>query len=88
MGISAANPMRSGEFTFEPTRLFNPAYFRYRFRNRMNSALYVYFRRWPTPAIFRSQTHELATETDTKIVTVRNQGPEGCGGEGGIVNPP
>jgi hypothetical protein len=30
MGISAANPMRSGEFTFEPTRLFNPAYFRYR----------------------------------------------------------
>jgi hypothetical protein len=51
----------------------------------MNSALYVYFRRWPTPAIFRSQTHELATETDTKIVTVRNQGPEGCGGEGGIL---
>ena len=52
----------------------------------MNSALYVYFRRWPTPAIFRSQTHELATETDTKIVTVRNQGPEGCGGEGGIIS--
>ena len=30
MDISAANPMRCGEFTFEPTRLFNPAYFRYR----------------------------------------------------------
>jgi hypothetical protein len=30
MDISAANPMRSGEFTIEPTRLFNPAYFRYR----------------------------------------------------------
>jgi hypothetical protein len=33
-----------------------------------STALYVDFRRWPTPAIFRNQSHELATETDTKIV--------------------
>jgi hypothetical protein len=71
MGISAANPMRSGEFTFShsnPRAFSIPRIFDIEFRNRMNSALYVYFRRWPTPAIFRSQTHELATETDTKIV--------------------
>ena len=45
-----------------------PRIFDIEFRNRINSALYVYLRRWPTPATFRAQTHELATETDTKIV--------------------
>jgi hypothetical protein len=45
-----------------------PRIFDIEFRNRIDSALYVYSRRGPTPAIFRGQIHELATETDTKIV--------------------
>jgi hypothetical protein len=68
MDICAANPMGSGEFTFEPTGLFNPAYFRYRVQESHKFGPLCLFPKMAHPAIFRSQTLELATETDTKIV--------------------
>ncbi len=45
-----------------------PRIFDIEFRNRINWVLFDLFPKMATPAIFRAQTHELATQTDTKIV--------------------
>jgi hypothetical protein len=84
MDISAANPMRSGELTFEPTRLFSPAYFRYRVQESHKFGPMSICEDGPLRLAFALKLTACHRDRHQNCELLEIKDPEGYGGEGGI----
>jgi hypothetical protein len=69
--------------TFEPTRLFNPKYFRCGVQEPGKFGPFCLFPKMTLRLSFALRLMSLPPRQTPKLQTIRNKGPEGYGGEGG-----